>query len=126
MCDRASKNPAAAVQIHEDGQRTFVILAQKTDRKSAGQPGADGNASDDPSDIANTTIVRNALAGRVRTPDGRGLEGVSITVKGTPMGTYTDAGGEYSLYANEKDILVFSFIGYKSKELAAGSAGVVR
>ena len=49
--------------------------------------------------------------------DGEALIGVSIIVKGTNTGTVTDTDGKYSLNVpNEDDILVFSSIGYFTKE----------
>ncbi len=46
------------------------------------------------------------------------LPGVSITVKGTTVGTTTNANGEFSLkIAKPNSILVFSFIGYTVKEI---------
>jgi TonB-linked SusC/RagA family outer membrane protein len=44
------------------------------------------------------------------------LAGVNILVKGTTRGTTTDADGKYSLDVETSDILIFSFIGYKTLE----------
>jgi TonB-dependent starch-binding outer membrane protein SusC len=56
--------------------------------------------------------------------DGEGtspLPGASIVVKGTSVGTTTDANGEYSIAVeDENTTLVFSFIGYASQEIAVG------
>lgn len=46
------------------------------------------------------------------------LPGVNILVKGTTNGTTTDAQGHYSLTASASDTLVFSFVGYTTKEVA--------
>ena len=54
----------------------------------------------------------------VSSDDGYGLPGVTIQVKGTSTGTVTDMDGNYSLNADGKDVLVFSYVGYKSKEIA--------
>jgi TonB-linked SusC/RagA family outer membrane protein len=123
ILDQVLKN--SGLKYTRVDERTFVILVMKgpvTD-KNAGQTEASGNVSASLPDPTNAAVVRNAMTGRVKTGDGRALEGVSITVKGTPMGAYTDAGGQYALYANEKDILLFSFVGYKTKEISAGCAG---
>ena len=50
--------------------------------------------------------------------DGMGLPGVTVQVKGTATGTVTDMDGNYSLKANSSDVLVFSFVGYKTREVA--------
>ena len=54
----------------------------------------------------------------VSSDDGYGLPGVTIQVKGTSTGTVTDMDGNYSVKADSKDVLVFSFVGYKTKEVA--------
>ena len=59
------------------------------------------------------------VSGRViSSDDGYGLPGVTIQVKGTTTGTVTDLDGNYSLNADSQDVLVFSFVGYKTKEIA--------
>ena len=50
--------------------------------------------------------------------DGMGLPGVAVRVKGTSTGTVTDFDGNYSLNADSNDVLAFSFVGYKTKEVA--------
>lgn len=47
--------------------------------------------------------------------------GVSILVKGGREGTITDIDGNYSIEATSDQTLVFSFIGYKTKEVQVGS-----
>ena len=54
----------------------------------------------------------------VSSDDGYGLPGVTIQVKGTSDGTVTDMDGNYSLNADSKGVLIFSFVGYKTKEIA--------
>lgn len=44
--------------------------------------------------------------------DNTSLPGVSVVVKGTTLGTTTDAEGNYSLNVPDGGVLVFSFIGY--------------
>jgi len=51
--------------------------------------------------------------------DGQGLPGVAVAVKGTSLGTVTDINGKYTLNVPEEaKTLVFSFMGYKTKEVA--------
>lgn len=45
------------------------------------------------------------------------LPGVSVLIKGTSTGTSTDFNGNYSLNAAIGDVLVFSYVGYNTKEI---------
>lgn len=49
--------------------------------------------------------------------DSEPLIGVSVLVKGTNDGVATDADGRYSLSVAKGDVLVFSYIGYKTTEV---------
>lgn len=51
--------------------------------------------------------------------DGSPLIGVSVAVKGTPNGTATDGNGNFSLRATPGATLVFTYVGYATKEVAA-------
>ncbi len=63
-----------------------------------------------------------AVRGRVTDENGSAFPGVNVLVKGTTLGTSTDANGEYALSVkDENDILVFSSIGYASEEVTVGS-----
>src|SRR5689334_12244263 len=66
------------------------------------------------------------VTGRVTDgPDGDGLPGVNVSVKGTQLGTITDSDGRYSLDAGNDAILVFSFIGYASQEASVGGRSTI-
>ena len=62
------------------------------------------------------------VAGQVVQPNGEGLPGVSIVVKGTTQGTTTDANGNFSLSVPEGSVLQFSYVGYSAKEVTAREA----
>ncbi len=58
--------------------------------------------------------------------DGQPLIGVTVLVKGTTIGTITDLDGNYSLSVPaENDVLVFSYTGFKSKEVPVGDSGSI-
>jgi TonB-linked SusC/RagA family outer membrane protein len=58
--------------------------------------------------------------------DNTALPGVNVVVKGTSKGVSTNALGEYSIeLAEGEDVLNFSFVGYKSAEIAVGERTVV-
>ena len=60
------------------------------------------------------------VKGKVTTPNGEPLPGVTILLKGTSLGTATDVNGNYELAVPDdlKGTLVFSFIGMKTREIA--------
>jgi TonB-dependent starch-binding outer membrane protein SusC len=61
------------------------------------------------------------VQGKVSAETGEALPGVNIVVKGSSRGTTSDANGEYVLQGvKPDDVLVFSFIGYTSQEIAIG------
>lgn len=57
--------------------------------------------------------------------DGSGLPGVNVVEKGTTNGSITDAEGAFSVTVQEGATLVFSFVGYKTSEIAVGAQSTV-
>jgi TonB-linked SusC/RagA family outer membrane protein len=64
-----------------------------------------------------------SIQGKVGDEKGLGLPGVSIILKGTSTGTVSGADGMYTLSIPESgnNVLVFSFVGYLSKEVTVGN-----
>lgn len=57
------------------------------------------------------------VSGRIKASDGRVMPQVTVSVKGTDQGTYTDADGRYSLSLKSGTYtLSVSFLGYESQE----------
>ena len=57
------------------------------------------------------------ISGKVSSPDGLPMVGVTVSIKGTSKAVITDANGIFNLeVTNKKEILVFSFIGYLTQE----------
>ncbi|MEP5599454.1 MAG: carboxypeptidase-like regulatory domain-containing protein, partial [Algibacter sp.] len=58
--------------------------------------------------------------------DGIKLPGVNVVVKGTTNGASTDFDGNYSINVSEgNNTLVFSYIGYSTKEIAIGNSNTI-
>lgn len=57
--------------------------------------------------------------------DGSGMPGVTIGVKGTTKGVITDGEGMYSISVADKATLVFSYIGYETREAVVGNQSEV-
>lgn len=62
-----------------------------------------------------------AIKGSVKDQLGEGVIGANVIVKGTTNGTITDFDGNFVLNAKQGDIIVISFIGYKTQELPAAA-----
>ncbi|MCU0470165.1 MAG: TonB-dependent receptor [Arcicella sp.] len=58
----------------------------------------------------------NKVSGKITDSKGEPLIGVSIKVKGTTVGTISDGSGNYSVAAKNGNSLIFSFVGYVTKE----------
>lgn len=65
-------------------------------------------------------ILLNIISGTVKDQLGNPLAGVSIIIKGTNKGASTKADGSFSIDANVGDVLEFSFVGYKNKNVTVG------
>lgn len=62
------------------------------------------------------------VKGKVIDEKGESLPGVSIVVKGSQRGTVTDANGLYQVDVSDAStVLVFSFVGYLTKEVTVGN-----
>jgi hypothetical protein len=78
-----------------------------------------------------TTSVANAnnmVSGRVTDATGAGIPGVNVVLKGTTNGTATDTNGAYSMALSSgqsNGVLVFSFIGYITRETAINGQAVI-
>jgi TonB-linked SusC/RagA family outer membrane protein len=72
---------------------------------------------------SNAWAQERTITGRVTsTEDGSGLPGVNVVLKGSTVGTSTDADGRYSLSVPaEGGSLIFSFIGLESKDVPIGN-----
>lgn len=61
------------------------------------------------------------ITGNVVDEDGSPLQGVSVTIKGTKVGTTTDEKGNYSIsVGGNKDILLFTMVGFVTFEKEIG------
>jgi TonB-dependent starch-binding outer membrane protein SusC len=66
-------------------------------------------------------MAQSKITGKVTGNDDQlPIVGATIKIKNGPGGTTTDANGTFSIAAKPTDVLVVSFIGYVSKEVALG------
>src|SRR5258706_13112013 len=72
--------------------------------------------------LAQLSVTGRLTSGEDKSP----IPGVNIVVKGTTIGTITDADGRYRVTVNSADdVLVFSFVGFVTQEVAVGGRTTV-
>ena len=69
-----------------------------------------------------TFAQEKTISGTVSDNSGLPLPGATVLIKGTASGTSSDFDGKYLIKANQGATLVFSFVGYNSKEVVVGSS----
>ena len=67
------------------------------------------------------TGPQQRVRGIVTSLDGAPLAGVSIKLKGKSTGEVTDSNGRYDIAASNGESLLFSYLGYESKEVLIGT-----
>jgi TonB-linked SusC/RagA family outer membrane protein len=77
--------------------------------------------------FASAQLLAQKVTGVIVDESNAPIPGVSVVVKGTTTGTLTGSDGSYSVTAQniQKDVLVFSFIGMKSKEVPINGQTIV-
>jgi len=68
---------------------------------------------------------QRTITGTVTNDAGGPLQGISVVVKGTSLGTMTDAEGKYSLAARTGQVLQFRFVGTAPQERTVGQTDVI-
>ena len=60
---------------------------------------------------------KNTLSGVIIFPEGEPVAGANIIIKGTTAGVSTDLDGSYTIYVQNGQTLVFSYLGMESQEI---------
>ena len=66
------------------------------------------------------TIAQETITGKITDNNANPLAGVSVKVKGTSRGVTTNSAGEFSIQANNNDVLEITIIGYKKQSVNVG------
>lgn len=69
--------------------------------------------------------LKGIIKGQVTDSKGQSLPGVSIKVKGSTVGTSTDANGNYSFDFPANSVLVFSYIGFVTQEIPVNGRATI-
>ncbi len=73
--------------------------------------------------LFNTAVIAQTktVTGKVTDDFGSPLAGVTVNEKGKTNVTLTDEAGEFSITVSDNAVLVFSFVGFSSRELTVGT-----
>ncbi|KAA6440778.1 SusC/RagA family TonB-linked outer membrane protein [Dyadobacter flavalbus] len=113
------KNTFVIVENKEESNRT-----NKAERKESAALLTEQALAMNIASVKTTpAIVDRTISGKVSDESGAGLPGVSVVLKGTQRGTSTGADGNFTIDIPEagQNMLVFSFVGYKSQEITIGN-----
>jgi TonB-linked SusC/RagA family outer membrane protein len=76
--------------------------------------------------FSSSTYAQIKVSGIIRGSSGELLPGATVLVKGTALGVLSDSQGKYSITVpGTESILVFSFIGMESQEIAVNGKSVI-
>src|SRR5258708_31971614 len=71
--------------------------------------------------VGRSQAQNRMLQGKLTTSAGKGIEGATVREKGTKGGVSTDANGDFTIkVSGSNPVLVFSYIGFLTKEVQAG------
>ena len=99
-------------------RKKLIVLVENGKTLNSGTSPASSN----PPKVPDQTMT---VTGTVTDQDNIPLGGVSIVIKGSTKGVSTNFDGEYEIEASEGDILVFSYIGFSSREISVKQADVI-
>ena len=72
------------------------------------------------------TYAQRTISGTVKDSNGDTLYGASIVIKSSTIGTVSDIEGKYSLNIDKNaKTLVFSYVGYETKEVTIGTSNII-
>jgi hypothetical protein len=70
---------------------------------------------------AQVALAQRTISGVVSDSDGIPLPGATVLIQGTSTGVTTDFDGNFSISADNGDVLVVSFVGYENSLVTVGS-----
>ena len=102
----------------------FQVSAQNSSVSDEGLIALISNSDGQNKDEA--VVDQRRVTGTIRNELGGPMVGATVQVKGTTLGTLTDAEGKFSVdVPNESAILVVSFIGYVAQEVAVSGKSTI-
>ncbi len=75
--------------------------------------------------VFHVTFAQTTVTGVVSDDTGVPLPGATVQVVGTSNGVTTDFDGNYSIEANQGDVISFSFVGFVSQDVTVGASSSI-
>ncbi|MFT4156239.1 TonB-dependent receptor [Parafilimonas sp.] len=75
--------------------------------------------------VYDNSATKPIIKGKITNASGEPLSSVSITVKNETGGVYSDESGNYTINASAGDTLVFSYVGYNTRQIVVGNQGII-
>jgi TonB-linked SusC/RagA family outer membrane protein len=121
---KAVLNPLGlSFQKVKDG--SYLIVPNFSGDKASGNSPA-ASILPAPEKTVSTKGVAKTITGKVTSVDGEPLIGVTVVLQGTTTGTSTDVSGNYSIEVPDNGgVLIFSYVGFLSKEVPTGTAATL-
>lgn len=131
VCGRFNPNQLKSYHVYDEpparhnwlfpGLMSLVLLAMH--KPAMAQPKVTADFSDErqlfpPVDVSDTSYLEHRVTGVVIDEDAEPIAGATVTLLGSTIGVNTDINGkfEFPTLLKPGDVLIFSFIGMKSKE----------
>lgn len=104
--------------VHE--KKSAITLKRKNDESN------DETSSNEKASAFEKNLYVYEITGKVTdAAKQQPMAGVNVLVKGTVRGTVTDNDGNYAIAAEDREVLVFSFIGYETYEVEVSGRTVI-
>ncbi|MBB6002381.1 TonB-dependent receptor [Arcicella rosea] len=115
-------------------KNTYLIIGKKLEGSTqpkvtsnekntpSGLEGNDFKENNTISEVNTTATAEQTVTGKVVDDKGSPLPGASVSIKGTTRGVTTNTNGEFSInVADDKAVLVVTFIGFLPQEITVGN-----
>lgn len=75
--------------------------------------------------LCSGVFAQSTVTGKVSNPAGEGMVGVTVAVQGTNAGALTGADGTFRVSVASDGVLIFSFLGYQTQEVAVNGRSTI-
>jgi len=114
-------NRSTDLAIEKSGQKLYSIIRKSDAIKSNGNV----NSTQSNTSSSGTNVLPIKITGVIKDEKGETIPGAVIKVKSTDVKTITDINGNYTIEADEADVLIVTMLGFEKQEIAvAGRSSI--